>query len=225
VSDEGPRLVLLARLTEAVAWDEAVRQHEADAWSYLRRKLGATAEPFRTYKSQLFDEARARLLADLELPDMLPSALEAHKTTFESLIPLGEYADLSFHLDSDAPLEARREGVAAVLAAAHAPTLFDYEAQPPERRSGAWEKRVAEMTRRLDLDVMTRIADRESPDARDPLAPVMRARIARRVRGNLAEFLSVARGTGPLRDELTPFMLSRVEHAVAATMRLLGRWH
>jgi hypothetical protein len=156
---------------------------------------------------------------------MTPAELEAHKSAFESLIPLSEYADLSFHLDSGAPAESRREGAAAVLSGAHAPTLFEYEAQPRERRSGAWEKRVAEMNRRLELDCLTRIAERGADDPSAPLSPVKRARVARRVRRNLCEYLTVARGEGPLRDELTPFMLARIEHAVAAALRLLGRWH
>jgi hypothetical protein len=44
------------------------------------------------------------------------------------------------------------------------------------------------------------------------------------VRRNLAEYLTVTRGEGPLRDEITPFMLARIEAAAAAALRLLGRW-
>jgi hypothetical protein len=218
VSEGGSRLVLLARLSEAVIWNDAVRRNESDPWAYLRRKLEATAAPMRDFKSEIFENAKSRLFADLGLPLMPPGALEAHKEAFEALLPIGEYADLSFHLDPRADRESRREGAAGVLSGAHAPTLFDYEAVPPERRSKAWEKRVAAMSERLDFDRLTKIAERGE------MTPAKRARVARRLRRNLGEYLSVSRGEGPLRDEVTPFMLARIESAVAASLRLLGRW-
>ena len=218
MSDGGPRLALLARLSEAVRWDEAVRRHETDPWAHLRRKLGDMEGPLRAYKLSLLADAKRSLLADLARPLLPPGAIEAHKEAFESLLPLGEYADLSFHLDPGADRESRREGAAAVLAGAHAPTLFDYEALPPGRRSAAWEKRVAAIGLRLDLERITRVAERGD------MTPAKRARVARRLRRNLAEYLSVTRGEGALRDEITPFMLARIEAAAAATLRLLNRW-
>jgi hypothetical protein len=219
MSEGGPRLALMARLSEAVSWNDAVRRHETDAWAYLRRKLSDMEVPLSAYKRQVFSEAKERLLADLARPLLAPGAIESHKEAFESLLPIGEYADLSFHLDPRADHDSRREGAAAVLAAAHAPTLFDYEALPPEKRGGAWEKRVAAMSARLGLDLLARIAER------GPMPPARRARVARRLRRNLAEYLTVTRSEGALRDEITPFMLARIEAAVAAALRLLCRWH
>ena len=218
MSGGGPRLALLARLSEAVLWNDAVRRHETDSWAYMRRKLSDMEGPLRAYKLELYSGAKARLLADLELPLLPPGAIESHREAFESLLPAGEFADLSFHLNPGADRESRREGAGAVLAAAKAPTLFDYEALPEGRRSGAWEKRVAVMRGRLDLDRLTRIAERGD------MTPAKRARVARRLRRNLGEYLSVIRGEGPLRDEVTPFMLARIEAAAAAALRLLNRW-
>jgi hypothetical protein len=218
VTEGGPRLALLARLSEAVRWDDAVRRHETDPWAHLRRKLTDMEAPLRAYKRQVFSEAKARLLADLERPLLPPGAIESHREAFESLLPIGEYADLSFHLDPGADRASRREGAAAVLAGAHAPTLFDYEALPRERRGAAWEKRVAAMNARLDLERLTRVAERGA------MTPAKRARVARRLRRNLDEYLSVTRGEGALRDEITPFMLARIEAAAAASLRLLNRW-
>jgi hypothetical protein len=219
VSQGGPRLALLARLSEAVSWDDGVRRHETDPWAHLRRKLSDMEGPLRAYKREVFNEAKARLLADLDRPLLAPGAIEAHKEAFESLLPIGEYADLSFHLDPGGDPASRREGAAAVLASAHAPTLFDYEALPREKRSGAWEKRVAAMSARLGLDRLTLIAERGT------MTELKRARVARRLRRNLAEYLSVSRHDDGLRDEVTPFMLARIEAAVAASLRLLSRWH
>jgi hypothetical protein len=218
MTDVNPQLVLLARLSEAVSWDAAVQRHETDAWAYLRRKLEATEEPLREFKQTLFKRAKTKLLADLDRPIMPPGAFETHKETFEALLNLGDYADLAFHLDPGAERESRREGAAAVLEGARPPTLFDYEALPAERRSRAWEKRVSEMSRRLDLEPVVLVAER------GPLEPIKRARIARRLRRNLGEYLSVARKEDTLREEITPFMLARIEAAVAATLRLLYRW-
>ena len=218
MSDGGPRLALLARLSEAVQWNDAVRRHETDSWAHLRRKLMDMEAPLRAYKQQILADAKTRLLEDLKRPLMPPGAIESHKEAFESLLPLGEYADLCFHLDPGADRDSRLEGAAAILAAAHAPTLFDYEALPRERRGAAWEKSVAAMSVRLDLDRLTRIAER------DAMTPGKRSRLARRLRRNLAEYLSVTRGEGALRDEITPFMLARIEAAAAANLRLLNRW-
>ena len=218
MNDGGPRLALLARLSEAVQWNEAVRRHETDPWAYFRRKLSDMEAPLRAYKLQLFSDAKERLLADLARPLLPPGAIESHKEAFESLLPLDQYADLSFHLDPGADRDSRREGAAAILSGARAPTLFDYEAAPRERRSAAWEKRVAAISLRLDLERITRVAERGD------MTPVKRSRVARRLRRNLAEYLSVTRGEGALRDEITPFMLARIEAAAAANLRLLNRW-
>jgi len=216
VSHGGPQLALLARLTEAMHWTEAVRKHETDPWSYMRRKLCETEGPLRMYKHEVFEKAKTSLLTDLAKPSLSPAELSAHKETFEALLTGGDFADLAFNLDGDP--KSRREGAASVFKSAKAPVLFDYEALPPERRSRAWEKRVDAIRPRLDLDRLTKIAER------DEMTPAKKARVARRLRRNLEEYLSVTRNEGALRDEITPFMLARIEAAVAAALRLLNRW-
>lgn len=215
MSEGGPRLAMLARLAEAVQWDEAVRRHESDPWAYLRRKLDAVAEPLGSFKRRLFADARARLLADLEKPMLPPGSLETHREAFEALLSVSDFADLAFHLDPGVERRARLEGAKSVLAGARVLTLFDHEALPPERRGKAWEKRVEEMTRRLGFDALAAIV------ARDDGSPAARARAARRVRRNLGEYIVVVRGSGVLRDEITPFMLGRIEAAIAASRRVL----
>lgn len=218
MSGEGPQLALLARLSEAVIWDESVRRHESDPWAYMRRKLHDAEGPLRAYKAEVFARAKQRLFDDLALPILPPGALESHKEVFEGLLPIGEFADLSYHLHPSGDRGARLDGARSVLAAARAPTLFDHEAVPPEKRSRAWETRVVEMTRRLGLEAPARIV------ARGEMTAAKRAYMARRLRRALSEYLSVARGESALRDEITPFMLTRVEAAAAAVLRLLDRW-
>lgn len=224
MTDGGSSLAMLARLSEAVQWDDAVRRHESDPWAYMRRKLEAVEEPLRAYKHQLLMDARRSLLEDLAKPLMPPGSLEAHRETFESLLPAGEFVDLSFHLAPEADRKQRLDGARFILEAAHAPCLFDHEATPLERRSRSWEKRVAEMSKRLRLEPLTRAAERRA-EGQGSLPPRARAYLARRLRRTLAEYLAVARADGGvLRDEITPFMLARIEASAAAALRLLRRW-
>lgn len=212
------QLALQARLTEAVQWDDAVRRHETDPWGYMRRKLQDTEAPLRQYVVEAFAAAKKRLLEDLALPMVPPGALEAHKESFEALLAAGDFADLSFQLHPETERKARLEGVRHILGAAKVATLFDYEALPADRRSRAWEKRVEAISPRLGLHYLNAAA------GRGQAAPARRAYLARRLRHNLREYLAVTRGHGALRDEITPFMLARIEAAVAASLRLLNRW-
>jgi hypothetical protein len=217
----GPRLALMARLAEAVRWDDAVRRHEPDPWPYLRRKLLETERPFRDFKVQLLTDATEKLLADLADPALPESSLAAHREAFEPLLQIGDYADLSFNLEASLAPEARVEGARAVLSAAKIMTLFDLEALPTDRRPRIWEKAVYTMARRMQMDVLERVVEKRTLESER-----RRRYVARRARHNLAEFLSVTRGAGGpvMRDELTPFMLGRLEAAVAASIRLLNRW-
>ncbi len=212
----GPGLALQARLAEACRWDDLTRRHESDPWAYLRRKLEEAESPLSAYKTELLARAGHALLADLARPMLPPGALQRHKETFEALLPASQYADLAFHLDPRTAPEARLDGARALLAAARAPTLFELEALPPERRPKSWEKRVAEISTRLRLEPVARLAERELDERR-------RALLARRLRARLGEYLSVTRSEGGVREDVSPFMLARVEAACAAVLRVLAR--
>lgn len=218
MSEGGPKLALLARLAEAGRWDDLIRRHESDPWAYLRRKLAETDAPLRAYKAALLAESKARLLEDLSKPLLPSGALEAHKEAFEALLAAGDFADLAFHLEPGADRRSRLDGARAVLSQARCPTAFDHEALPPERRSRLWQKKVDEMWGRLDLETLGRIVDARPRSAR------RRAYLARRLRRNLGEYLTVTRDHAGVREEITPFMLGRLETAIAASLRLLDRW-
>lgn len=209
-------LPLLARLGEAASFPPSVRQYETDPWGYMRRKLGDCAGPLRDYKRALYEEASTRLLEDLRASFLKPGALMDHKETFEKLLTPGDYADLSFHLDPGGDPISRRDSVKALLAAGRIKTLFDTEALPPERRGKPWEALVADTLRRLELDRLKELLDRA------PRTERRRAYIVRRARGNFAEFMTVTRGEAGMRDEITLFVLTRVEAAIAALLRFLN---
>jgi len=210
-------LALLARLAEASSYPPAVRAYEPDPWGYLRRKLEECEAPLRAYKQALFDRHRDALLAELAEPFLKPGSLMDHKENFEKLLPLSEFADLCFHLSPGADPRERREGARGVLQAAKPKTLFDVENLPPERRGKPWETLVADIGRRLDLERLDAVLRRGKATA------FRRAMVARRLRRNLAEFLAVAHGELGAREELTLFVLTRVEAAVAACRRLVRK--
>ena len=212
----GGALPLLARLGEAASFPQAVRNYETDPWSYLRRKLGECESPLRAYKRVLYEAASALLIEELRAPFLKPDALTNHKETFEKLLTPGDYADLSFHLDPGADPKSQREALKTFLAGAKIKTAFDTEALPPERRGKPWQILVEDTFRRLELDKLKQLYDR------GPLTERRRAYIARRARRNLAEFLSVTRGERGMRDEVTLFVLTRVEAAIAALLRFLN---
>lgn len=209
----GPALALLARLSEATCWAGRVRDYEPDPWGYLRRKLESTEEPFRALREAQFATAREGLLRDLKEPFLKPGALLDYKETFELLLPASDFADLSFHLNPGGDPKSRRESAASVLAHAKPRTFFDIEKLPPERRPKDWEKRVEQMTGRLGLDALGAIL------AREKRTPRRLNMAARRIRKTLAEYLAVTRHEQGARDELTPFVLARLEAVTAALLR------
>ncbi len=209
-------LPLMARLGEAASFPKAVRAYESDPWGYLRRKLLECEAPLRDYKKILYDQACASLLSDLKEPFLKPGSVMDHKETFEKLLTLADFADVAYNLEPGGDPAARREAVRAVLAHAKPKTLFDVEKLPPERRGKPWEALVAETHKRLGLDKLTEILKRA------PATDFRRAMVIRRARRNLDEFLSVTRGEMGMREDVTLFVLTRVEAAIAAMQRFLA---
>lgn len=209
-------LPLLARLGEAASFPQIVRNYETDSWSYMRRKLAECAGPLRDYKQSLYEEASARLLEDLRESFLKPGALMDHKETFEKLLTSDAFADLSYNLEPGIEPGARREAVKAVLATARIKTVFDTESLPPERRGKPWQALVEETSRRLTLDKLDAIIKR------GPRTERRRAYAVRRARRDLAEFLTVTRGHAGMRDEVTLFVLTRIEAVIAALLRFLN---
>lgn len=209
-------LPLLARLGEAASFPQAVRHYESDPWSYLRRKLGSCEGPLSDYKQALFKQASERLFSDLNDPELKPEMLLDHKETFEKLLSPDDFSEFLLQLDAAGKPAARIAGVRRVLGNARIKTLFDVESMPVERRGKPWQTLVDDTWRRMRLDKLKAILERK------PRTDRRRAYIARRARRNLGDFLAVTRGQAGLRDEITLFVLTRVEAVIAAQLRLLN---
>jgi len=153
VSEGGSRLVCSPPL-RAVIWNDAVRRNESDPWAYLRRNSRRPPRHAR-FQERDFREREVAAFADPG-SRMPPGALEAHKEAFEALLPIGEYADLSFHLDRAPTASPAREG-GRVLSGRRA-DFVRLRIGPP---NGArrLEKRVAPC-RASGLDRLTKIAER-----------------------------------------------------------------
>lgn len=210
-----PSLVLLARVAEATDWGVLVKRFESDPWVHLERKLLDTEQPLRALKQHALEEAGKVLISDLSSKNVTDKKLLEHKEIFESLLAPGDYADIVFLLDPMVAPDARIDGARHILSSAKLQTLFDLE--HPNVPTPAWNKRVVDIAKRMDLERLGIIADRRKP------TPKHRARLARRLRRNLREFLSITRGDLGVREELTPFILLRLEAAIAAVLRFLRR--
>lgn len=208
-------LPLLARLGEAASFPKAVRAYESDPWGYMRRKLESCEPPLRDYKQELLEDAKVRLKTALKAPLLQPGELLDFKETFEKLLTAADFADLSFHLTPGEDPETRREAVTSILSVAHLKTGFDVEELPAERRGKPWETLVAEMGRRLELEKLKTMLDRK------PKTERRRAAAMKLLRRALGEFLAVTRGEAGMRDDITLFVLVRVEAVIATTMRFL----
>lgn len=208
-------LPLLARLGEAASFPKVVRNYEDDPWGYMRRKLEECEEPLRSYKRKLYDEAAAKLLCELNESFLKPGSLLDHKETFEKLLAPADFADISFNLEPGVDPQTRREAIQAVLTHAKPRTLFDIEALPVERRGKIWEGLVEESGRRLELDKLRAIYERK------PKTDFRRSSVTRRARKNLGDLLALMRDKSGMREDITLFMLIRLETAIAALRRFL----
>ena len=109
----------------------------------------------------------------------------------------------------------QREAIQAVLTHAKPRTLFDIEALPVERRGKIWEGLVEESGRRLELDKLRAIYERK------PKTDFRRSSVTRRARKNLGDLLALMRDKSGMREDITLFMLIRLETAIAALRRFL----
>ena len=144
-----------------------------------------------------------------------PGSLLDHKETFEKLLPPADFADISFNLEPGVDPQTRRDAVRSVLAHAKPRTLFDLEALPSERRGKIWEGLVDDADRRLELDKLRTIYERK------PKTEFRSASVIRRARKNLADMLTLTRDKSGMREDITLFMLIRLEAAIAALRRFL----
>lgn len=207
------QLVIVARLAEFCQYAKPVR--DPDPWEYVREKLLQIEEPLAALKGQLLDSTRKELLRELSAGPLSDDRFSDYRLLFERLLSRGQFADVAIHLGAHPPPSLPLlEQALAGLTAHHA---FVEERLPASQRNPAWEKLVGEISRRLDLELLEKVA------ARKPLTPRRRAMLLRRLRWNVAEYCTVVHIPMTPADTFTPFMLPRVEAVVAACLRFLNK--
>ena len=214
-SDPTPQLIIVARLAEYCRF-RAILKYEADPWEFMLRKLQETEEPLASFKGDLFQRTRERLLAELAAGPLSAERCSDYRLLFERLLGAGDFADAAIHLSPAAPNQA--ESLRQVLAQVRPAPPFTEERKPAGQRSPAWDRLVGELYRRLDLDRMGTVMVRKPPTA------ARKAMVLRRVRRNVAEYCSVVRIPTDPRDTFTPFMLPRIEALIAANLRFLLKY-
>lgn len=206
--------VILARLADFCRDNDAPQT--ADAWAYLREKLSEIEENLGQLKQEQLLWRCDRFLESLKNGDLREDALTDFKTILDSYLAPGDYADIAIHLDAkDLQDPQRLPWLTQIMGSIQASSLFQESRKPQDQRSSRAEKLLKQMDERLGLDLCRKIL------ARKPKNERCRAVVLRRIRRNVAEYCSVIHFPTSPDDTLSPFLLPRIEAALAACRRLL----
>lgn len=210
------QLVVIARLAEFCQWRGGHKALHSDPWLYMRDKLLQIEEPLTALKSELYRSTSRQLLEELEAGPLDAARFSDYRDLFEKLLSRGDFADLAIHLAPAPPPQV--SSIKALLGEFRPHHVFLEERKPAKERSPSWEKLVAELTKRLRLDLLGKVL------ARKPKTAKRRAYILRRLRASVAEYCTVVHVPLTASDTFTPFMLPRVEAIVAANLRFLNEY-
>lgn len=216
VLDPVPQTAALARLADFCRWDKARAEILGPPWPYMREKLLQAAAPIGALKAGLYAAAGRKLLAELKSGTPTAERFADYKTLFECALSRGDFADVAIHLSPDPPPDAAF--LSQLLARLKAAPGIHEEALSPGDRSPSWEKLVAELTRRLDLEQLGALMRHRKP------TPRKRAFVLKRLRANAAEYCTVMRFPASSGDPMSPFLLPRLEALVAACLRFLNKY-
>ncbi len=209
--------VILARLHEFCRFQGSVLHFEKDPWEYMRRKLLEIEAPLFAYKSALLEHVRTRMVRELRNEKINPARCVEIKARLDRLLSPGDFADAAIHLSENDMSPARLKNALSILKSVRPWNPFHEERLQPQDRSPAWEKLVMEHYDRLGFDLLSRIMKRVP-------RPKRRTRSAlRKVRVRVADFCAVIKVPENPGEDITPFMLSRIEALIAASLRFLNK--
>lgn len=209
---------ILARISEFCQYQRRpLASHENDPWGYMRSKLLQIEPELAAMKQELLDATRRRIVADMQAGPLDAETAGDYRLLLEKLLSRGDFVDAAVHVD---PAAAPREAAEldALLSRLVPTNAFAEERKPVVERSPAWEKLVAEISRRLDIELLGKIMQRGKR------TPRRKRMVLRRLRRNVAEYCTVVRIPTRAEDTFTPFMLPRIEAVLAAGLRFLNRY-
>lgn len=220
------QLLIMARLSEFCQYRVPVKSGEIDGWGLMLHKLKELEEPLAALKTSLLQATGKGMLQEMRAGALDDERYADFKTLFERLLAPGDFADLAIHLRAGAPDRAHQLSIVTqTLKPLRAHHLFIEEGKPPEERSPAWEKLIAGLHQRLDLERLSAVMKRKPRPGRRAARPSRRkAAVLRRLRRNVAEYCSVLRIPTSPSDTFTPFMLPRLEALIAANLRFLKKF-
>jgi len=209
---------VVARLADFCDYRSPAILRERDPILSLWEKLHEVPGPIYELKQQIYDEEVVGFFSKLESGDRRESDLMEFRHFLDRFLSGGDFADASFHITLGNLSEAhRRLDARNFLSELKVCRLLDEERAPGDRRNPDWQKLVAEIYHRLDLDLLELVVRRRPLNARR--LPI----ILRRLRRNVAFYCAVFRLPSHPGETLTPFMLPRVEALVAANQRFLQK--
>lgn len=206
----------LARVADFCRWDKKHAERLGQPWGYMREKLLQTKAPLGALKAGLLAASGHKLLLELKAGEVSAERFADYKTLLEGVLSRGDFADVAIHLCPDPRPDPA--WVAKILKGLKAPAGYHEEDIPADQRSPSWEKLVAELSRRLDLERLAKIMRHKKP------TPRKRAFVLKRLRANAAEYCTVMRFPSSPDDPMSPFLLPRLEALAAACLRFLNKY-
>lgn len=213
------QLVILTRLSEFCQYRQTTLSARENPWEFMRRKLADTEASLWNLKNELLAATSRTLLEEMKRGRLSEDRCIDFKVLLERLISPGDFADVAIHLTGEVPNPSGALSLVSQLVSQIKPyTLFEEEKKPPETRSPAGEKLIADIQKRLDLDLMAQLLKRKPKTSR------RKSYVLRRIRKNVAEYCAVLHIPTDPSDTFTPFMLPRVEALIVANLRFLSRY-
>ncbi|HBL16972.1 MAG: hypothetical protein A2X36_00560 [Elusimicrobia bacterium GWA2_69_24] len=208
---------IIARLADYCAYRCGFQRGVPDPILYMWEKLREIEGPMYALKDQLLAEAIAAFFRELDGGRIGARELTDFLQLLDGYLHPGDFADAAFHLDLESLADPGRRKAARefFLRNLRAHRLLDEDAKPEAQRNPNWRRLVAEIERRLGLDLLDRSRGHK------PLTERRLRFLLRRCRMNTAEYCAVFHFPLHPGDNFTPFIMPRVEALVAANRRFL----
>ena len=202
------QLIVIARLGEFCTWNDIVRRHAGEPWTWMRGKLTQADDALAELKGELLSACAKSVIKDIESGQADETRCADYRFLFDALLRRGDFADLAIHLEprlAKASLPLIRQVLARVEPA-------------PSSDTDRLGPLMLQLKDRLQIGLLDQVMMRK------PRTPRRRALVLHRLRLNVREYCTVMRMPLDASDTFTPFMLPRVEALIASCLRFLNRY-
>ncbi|MFC1679563.1 hypothetical protein ACFL2T_05075 [Elusimicrobiota bacterium] len=207
---------VIARLADYCDFHHGFGSDVRDPVLYMWEKLKEIEGPMYSLKQDLLRDAISDFFRRLGEGEVSEDEIADFKQLLDGYLRPGDFADAVFHLHPPALADQQQRRMAEDFfrdVTAH--RMIEEENKPEDRRNPNWKRLVADIYRRLELDLLDKVRKHK------PLSHRRLRFILRRCRFNTAEYCTVFHFPVHPGDTFTPFIVPRVEALVAANMRFL----